>query len=283
MKALSLLRGIVRGTRTLHAVMMVIVGYILRPDLLNSAIANLILPIISVIFLWQFTTMLNDIYDVEIDRTAHPDRPLASGEMSVKRYFRWSLYALAVGLLFSLLGGFITTLLGLTYAFLAVIYSVPPVRIRNRWYGTAIIGLGSDIYFAMGYWTHSWILDGSYFSVESMNYIAASVGLIIIFSLSIAPNITAYRDYEGDVKAGVSTIYTILGKERGKTAVGLGTFVLFILPAFLFFTWWNIAISAILGIFASIFFMKYECYNCVFGAYFAVLLWYLFFILSWSF
>ncbi len=283
MRGLSLLKGIVRGTRTLHAIMMVIVGYILRQDLPHSGITNLILPTISVIFLWQFTTMLNDIYDVEIDRTAHPERPLAAGEVSFKKYFRWSLYALAVGLLFSFLGGFITTLLGLTYAFLAVIYSVPPVRIRNRWYGTVIIGLGSGIYFGMGYWTHFWILDSSYLSMEPMNYLAASVGLIIIFSLSIAPNITAYKDYEGDVRAGASTIYTVLGKERGKRAVGTGAFILFILPAFLFFTWWNLAISTMLGIFASVSFMKYECYNCVFGAYFAVLLWYLFFILSWSF
>ena len=259
--------------------MMAVIGCILRPDLMRLNALDVLLPAFSVAFLWQFTTMLNDIYDIEIDKIAHPERPLASGEVGLKKYWRWTYCVLFIGLVLSFVSGFIPLLLAIFYVFLSIIYSAPPIRIRNRWYGTSIIGIGSGVYFSMGYWTHFWLSDLEYFYIEHPTYTALSVLIIIIFALSLAPNITAYKDYDGDVRAGVKTIYTILGRERGKKVVALTSILLFLIPSFLFFSWLNLLLSLISGILAYISFMRYECYSCVFAAYFSVLIYYLIFIL----
>lgn len=279
MKLLSLLSGTVRATRTVHAVMMTLVGCVLRPELVHLSALDLLLPLFSVAFLWQFTTMLNDIYDMDIDRIAHPERPLVSGEISLRRYRRWTYYMLIIGLFLSFICGFVPTILAILYIFLSIIYSEPPLRIRNRWYGTSIIGIGSGVYFSMGYWTHFWLFDLDYFYLIYPTYIAFSVLIIIVFALSLAPNITAYKDYEGDSKAGVITIYTILGRKKGKKVVALTSVLLFLIPSALFFSWINLLISLASGLAAYISFMKYECYKCIFIIYFSILIYYLIFIL----
>ena len=47
--------------------------------------------------------VVNDIYDIEIDKVNRPSRPLPSGEMSVKQVKTWTIVLVLLGLLFSFL------------------------------------------------------------------------------------------------------------------------------------------------------------------------------------
>ncbi|MCF7827145.1 MAG: geranylgeranylglycerol-phosphate geranylgeranyltransferase, partial [Candidatus Marinimicrobia bacterium] len=61
----------------------------------------LILLILSVITINAGGNIINDIYDLEIDRINRPDRPLPSGAMSVKQARIYLIFLFAAGSLFS--------------------------------------------------------------------------------------------------------------------------------------------------------------------------------------
>ena len=265
----------IRGFRTIHWIMMVAIGYIIRPDLNSSNLLDFLLPALSVAFLWHYTTILNDIYDIEIDKKAHPDRPLVKGEISIEEYHRLGLLSLMSAGILSALSGFLVFVGFLLYFFMAVIYSKPPLRIRNRAYGTIIMGLASGVEIFSGYFSHTWIWDMNIFYINSINGLLIPSILIAISALTVAPNITAYLDYESDVEAGANTIYTVLGKEKGKKMVSYMLVVLFLLPAVIFPTLMNIGIGAILGFSSYLFFYRFTCVKCVFVAYFSELIYFM--------
>jgi len=265
----------IRAMRTMHWIFMVLLGFIIRPD--EPSVYDFLIPAIAVIFMWQYTTMINDIYDLDIDRKAHPDRALVRGEISVEEYRNMANLSLIAGMLVSLMAGPFVVIMNLLFFALAVLYSRPPVRIRNRWYGTAVMGSASSIELAAGYLSHYWLSDMDFFYTAPGTHLFWSMLVIVFLALSIAPNITAYKDYEGDVEAGAKTIYTILGKERGKNLVSASLFLLFLLPAALFPSFFNAGLSFVLGISAFISLHRYECTACVFFFYFVEMIYFIYY------
>ncbi len=265
--------------RTLHWMMMVSLGFILRPSFYEENVINLIFPLIAVAFLWQYTTMINDIYDIGIDRKVHPDRPLVSGEIEARTYRNMAYFSLLFAMFFSFLSSFFVLLMSFLFFSLAIVYSVPPVRIRNKWYGSVIMGTASAIEVSAGYFSHFWVIDGHFFYFTQPNILMVDVLILVFFALSIAPNITAYMDYKGDIEAGVCSIYTVLGKERGKTVVSVMLFILFLLPSILFPTSFNIMLGLSLGLITYVMFSKYECAKCVFTMYFIELIYFIIYFL----
>ena len=263
----------IRAMRTMHWIFMVLLGFIIRPD--EPSVYDFLIPAIAVIFMWQYTTMINDIYDLDIDRKAHPDRPLVRGEISVSEYGVMANISLGIGLGISFLAGPYTLFMNMLFYVLAVLYSKPPFRIRNRWWGTAVMGSASAIEVAAGYLSHIWFTDLNILYAPEILWIFPVVLVIVFFALSVAPNITAYEDYEGDMEAGVSTIYTVLGKERGKKLISTSLFILFLLPLLLLHSPADTVVSFVLGILAVLSFQRFSCSRCVFTLYFLELLYFM--------
>ncbi len=272
-RSLSIYIHSIRAMRTVHWMFMVLLGFIIRPD--SPPIIDFIIPAAAVAFVWQYTTMINDIHDLEIDRKAHPERALVRGEISVEEYRKMAGISLLLALGISVFAGPYVLLMNILFFALAILYSKPPIRIRNRWWGTAVMGSASSVELAAGYLSHYWLSDMNFLYTPHIVWLFPALVIIVFFALSIAPNITAYEDYDGDVEAGVSTIYTVLGKERGKKAVAFMLLFLFILPAILFPSMMNYSLSVVLGILAFLSFYGYACSKCVFSLYFLELVYFM--------
>ncbi|GEM_PF-6250001 len=77
--------------------------------------------------------VLNDIFDAELDRKnpLKKKRPIASGIISVKQALAFSIVLLAFGLLLTLWLSVFHFFLGLLLVFLQLVYSVPPLRLKE--------------------------------------------------------------------------------------------------------------------------------------------------------
>ncbi len=83
--------------------------------------------VISVFFVWEFSVVINDIYDEDIDKITNTNRPLSQGILNVKEY-KWVagicvFFVLAFALIINLSVFFISVI----WVVLGVIYSVPPL------------------------------------------------------------------------------------------------------------------------------------------------------------
>jgi len=63
----------------------------------------LILTALSYIFIAAAGNVINDIYDLEVDKVNRPDRPLPSGQMTVRQAKAWTAILVLFGLFFSVL------------------------------------------------------------------------------------------------------------------------------------------------------------------------------------
>lgn len=279
-----------RPFTTLHAVFMVLVGVFvaghLNLDLTNfldssqaGNVGMLGINLFLLVFLWQYAVMLNHVYDIEIDKISNRDRLLPSGLLTPKQAKQiatvYGIVALGLASMLNL-QIFLLSVLAIILGFL---YSAPPVRLRNSLFGTTIIGVGSLIGFLIGYFTPSYTMHGTVPPFEfvkttpSLTPEAFGVGVLIAVVLSIGPLVTDLKDYEGDKKAGVKSIYTVYGKKKGVNIASALLFIAFLSPALLFHTMvLDFIVFTVFGLLAVLLFKKYSVVNGVFLLYFPVLI-----------
>jgi len=227
---------------------------------------------------WQFSAMINDIYDTDIDKFVHPDRPLVTGEIDVKIYRNTAVAFAILSLLISLYFGVLLMLLNLTFLIAALLYSIPPIRLKDRAYGYVCVGYASVVALIHGgYSPISWSLaieQGRYFLFEGLPIYddLLSVSLIIFLALSISPYINALSDYEGDKRSGVRNIYTIYGREKGKKIMTVLVVVLFLSPISLLQGTLDLIIMIPISLIAAYVFYVHEDHRPIFGMYFLVIL-----------
>ncbi|MFO8109974.1 MAG: UbiA family prenyltransferase [Thermoplasmata archaeon] len=277
----------IKPFRTLHFIMMVLLGAIFVGEFAPEESLSLTsinhFPFVFTaafcgVLAWQFTTLLNDIYDMDIDVHVHPTRPLVSGHLSRRLYLDISIFTALLSTLFSLLLGIPIMLFNITALLLAVLYSVPPFRLRDRFYGHICVGLGSLIAFLFGVYSPTRWRHGIYTSSEitgrNIPFFPEVffVSILIVTVLSISPLINALSDYEGDKSSGVKNVYTVLGFERGKKVVSVLIILLFISPLVLFSSLIDMVILFAAGVISSIIFYRFEDHRPVFGMYFLVLI-----------
>lgn len=276
----------IKGFRSLHFVFMTAVGFIVLSQLDGYIfefadpinLAFFVLPPSCMVLTWQFTAMINDIYDVEIDRVAHPDRPLVTGEISLSMYRNTAIVFAVSSLLISLYFGFLLALLNLTFIVAALMYSIDPIRLKERVYGYVCVGYASVVAFLFGFYSHILfslsIEQGELFMLEGVPIFrdVISISLIIFVALSISPYINALSDYEADKKSGIENIYTLYGKEKGKKIVTVLIVFLFLSPLSLFYELLDLAILLLFSLSAAYIYYSLEDHRPIFLLYFMVII-----------
>lgn len=170
-------------------------------------------------FLLGFGQTINQIYDIEIDRINKPDRPLASGKVSLRTAWIITLILLILGLTLCFMLSFYTGLFGLWFAFMMFIYSVPPFRAKGRNFAIAYASITTSYAFisTMAAWT------------INMQVIPPQVVIIaVLYTLLIFGQycIKDFDDIEGDRKYGISTLPIVLGVKKSALIIVLtGVFV----------------------------------------------------------
>ena len=236
-----------RPLRSLFYVFMVFFGAFLAgiryADYLFAAM-------IAIFFIWQFAVVVNDIYDQKIDKLSNKKRPLILKILSEKRYMTVAEIFLLFSLLSGIVAGWIPFLIICLCGVLAVLYSVPPVRIRKNIFATTVIGISSVLAFLVGYF--------SQLPIFSQEIIYESIILFAAISLGVVAK--DFKDYESDKKSGVKTVFTVFGLKRGIAITTVFLFIAFSSPIFLLNTLKDLIIILTLAVVASLYFKKKQDY-----------------------
>jgi chlorophyll synthase len=156
-----------------------------------------------------YTQTLNDFYDREIDAINEPYRPIPSGAISVRQVVTQILVLLIAGIGLSyILDRWVghefptITCLALGGAFLAYIYSAPPLKLKkNGWLGNYALGAS---YIALPWWTgHALFGDLNWtIVILTLFYSLAGLGIAVV---------NDFKSVEGDRQLGLQSLPVMFG------------------------------------------------------------------------
>jgi chlorophyll synthase len=156
-----------------------------------------------------YTQTLNDFYDKEIDAINEPYRPIPSGAISIPQVVTQILVLLLAGIgvayTLDLWAGHefpILTCLTLGGAFLAYIYSAPPLKLKkNGWLGNYALGAS---YIALPWWAgHALFGDLNWtIVILTLFYSLAGLGIAVV---------NDFKSVEGDRQLGLKSLPVMFG------------------------------------------------------------------------
>jgi 4-hydroxybenzoate polyprenyltransferase len=256
-----------RSFRTLHAILMVNAGVHFNPNLKFFYFPDLIYVFISttlMTLLWLNAVLVNNVFDLEIDRITNPKRPLVLEKVQPELYLGLSAVISVVMLLTTLVLGLIPFILALLSVLSSLAYSVPPLRLRRWIFSTVFIGWGSVLAFFFGYFSHS-SLDSFHLSSEAL-----LVGGLIFVTFSIGPLTKDLKDYAGDEEQGIRTLFTVYGIEKGSWIVTWFLGASMLMPVLLFHKTFDILIIGTPAVVFPVLFLKKKRLRYAVTGYFAV-------------
>ncbi|MGK7882345.1 MAG: chlorophyll synthase ChlG [Crocosphaera sp.] len=156
-----------------------------------------------------YTQTLNDFYDREIDAINEPYRPIPSGAISVPQVVTQILVLLGLGLGLSYgldrwVGHDFPIMLCLTIggAFLAYIYSAPPLKLKqNGWLGNYALGAS---YIALPWWAGHALFGELNLTIVILTlfYSLAGLGIAVV---------NDFKSVEGDRQLGLKSLPVMFG------------------------------------------------------------------------
>jgi chlorophyll synthase len=156
-----------------------------------------------------YTQTINDFYDREIDAINEPYRPIPSGAISVPQVVAQILILLSSGLVLSYIldravGHDFPIMLCLTIggAFLAYIYSAPPLKLKqNGWLGNYALG---SSYIALPWWAGHALFGELNWTIIILTLIYSFAGLGIAI-------VNDFKSVEGDRALGLKSLPVMFG------------------------------------------------------------------------
>lgn len=174
-------------------------------DVLKAAVCMLL----SGPLMTGYTQTVNEYYDREIDAINEPYRPIPSGAIPLSQVIAQIVLLLVGGIgLAYLLDRWVghefptITCLALGGAFLAYIYSAPPLKLKqNGWLGTYALG---SSYIALPWWTgHALFGDLNWtIVILTLFYSFAGLGIAIV---------NDFKSIEGDRQLGLKSLPVMFG------------------------------------------------------------------------
>ena len=220
---------------------------------------------ISALLLWHVSAMWNDIADRRTD-DLREGRLVASGTVGHGAFLSASLVLLGVSLLLaSLLSLQHIMMIGLL-ALLAYIYSFPPLRLKRHAMSPLLIGLGTSLAFLYGYTAPFSEVAG--FEGADVHYLtgavisapvdpfAIMVAGFMFLGLAVGSLITDIDGYREDSRAGIQTIYTAAGLDRGVAVVSALIFVSALAPLALLPNLQDLIVLGALGAIGGLVFLR---------------------------
>ncbi|NET57280.1 MAG: chlorophyll synthase ChlG [Symploca sp. SIO2E6] len=156
-----------------------------------------------------YTQTLNDFYDREIDAINEPYRPIPSGAISVPQVITQIVVLLVAGIAVAGLLDFwagheFPTMICLTLggAFLAYIYSAPPLKLKqNGWLGNYALG---SSYIALPWWAGHALFGHLNWTIVILTlfYSLAGLGIAVV---------NDFKSVEGDRQLGLKSLPVMFG------------------------------------------------------------------------
>lgn len=181
-------------------------GYTWTPEDILRAVTCMLL---SGPLMTGYTQTLNDFYDRELDAINEPYRPIPSGAISVPQVVTQIVVLLlaGIGVAYGLdqWAGHefpILTCLTLGGAFIAYIYSAPPLKLKkNGWLGNYALGAS---YIALPWWAGHALFGNLNWTIVILTLIYSLAGLGIAV-------VNDFKSVEGDRQLGLKSLPVMFG------------------------------------------------------------------------
>ncbi|MBN1160160.1 MAG: UbiA family prenyltransferase [Candidatus Diapherotrites archaeon] len=138
---------IMRPVNALMAAIGVLIGFFVGIGYYGVNL-NVILAMISVIFISGAGQVINDYYDYEIDKKAKTKRPVASGKISRKNAHYFAIALFATGTLIAVFINLYVLVIAMAMSIL--FYSYSAFIQKRKYFGNAVVALGTAMTFIYG-------------------------------------------------------------------------------------------------------------------------------------
>lgn len=227
-----------------------------------------VLSLLSSMLAWMVTTMWNDLSDHYDDSPERTGRALASGLVGRRELSEISVVLTGMSLVMGALLSWGHVLLLVIIFVLGAIYSFRPVRFKERILSPLLLGAGAFLAFIYGFITplspiELYQGDPSLVYPESWNLLfptptaqAVMLGMYMFMGLVVGSMVTDIDGYNEDLRGRIDTMYTRFGMERGKNAVSALVLLASLTPLALFQGLEDLVVFPVLGIAASVLFLR---------------------------
>lgn len=228
----------------------VLIGILISSSILPS-INTTALAMISVLFCFSAGTVLNDVFDIEIDKLNMNFRPLQSKRVTYREAvgFMLLLYILGLGISLFLTFKFFVSIIIFTIS--SILYSLPPFSIEKRGF-LAQIWLSIATFLIPAYAGIVLITDNFYVPNELL---LSFVSFTLMYSFIVI--IKDFKDVRGDMKGGKRTFVLSVGEKTSKGIMITGTLIMFIITMYFL----NLTINNFLFLIFSLPFIFTTLYN----------------------
>ena len=196
---------------------------------INILLINLVLGILTYYFIAGSGMIINDIYDIEIDKINRPNRPIPSGAVSLKQAKILFILTFGIGVMISIIHYLIFDLSGLN-VILAVFFGLigwlyAAWGKKQGFIGNIIVGISFSIGLIYGAVLNSFI-------IPIYIYYFFLTAFFLLLSREI---VKGCEDIEGDKEEGVKTLAIKLGTKKAirfSLLFEVLAIIFFILPIF---------------------------------------------------
>ena len=187
------------------------------PDMLFSRLT--IYGFITGFSISSYSMIINDIYDIEIDKVNQPERPLAKQIISINSALSLSLILLLIGLTSSLIISYYNIIITAIFSFLSWFYNIWGKK--QGIIGNSIVASSMSIPFIFG-----GVITGN------ISLLVWSISLIAFLSGMGREIIKTIADVEGDKIKGIKSVSIQFGP-RNAMLVACGFIIISILISFI--------------------------------------------------
>lgn len=161
---------------------------------------------ISAMVLNAASNIINEIYDLDIDRINKPERPLPSGTVTIDTAKRLSVSLYALSLLLAACVNTVFLCFVAIAAAATVLYSVPPFRTKRHWLWAALtIAIPRGVLLKVA----GWAVLGSVWQAEP--WLIGSVYGLFLLGASATKD---FSDIKGDASHGCNTLPVRFGVHK---------------------------------------------------------------------
>ena len=212
------LLSLIRPINSFMIGLAVVVGIaIASPDMLFTRLT--IYGFITGFSISSYSMIINDIYDIEIDKVNQPERPLAKQIISINSALSLSLILLLIGLTSSLLISYYNIIITAIFSFLSWFYNIWGKK--QGIIGNSIVASSMSIPFIFG-----GIITGN------ISLLVWSISLIAFLSGMGREIIKTIADIKGDKIKGIKSVSIQFGS-RNAMLIACGFIIISILISFI--------------------------------------------------
>ncbi|MDA4128080.1 MAG: geranylgeranylglycerol-phosphate geranylgeranyltransferase [Thaumarchaeota archaeon] len=192
----------------------VIVGeFVSKPS--QVPVLNSVFGFLTGFFICAYSMVVNDYYDIEVDRVNQPGRPLPSGGITLQGAYRLSVLMLMAGMAFAVLTvNIVAVAIAALYAFLSWLYNSRAKKAGLP--GNFIVASSLAIPFIYGGVVSNGSIFNSLLLMMAFTSFFAGVGREVV---------KAMADTAGDARRGVKSVAVASGLNAA-SRVGAGLFLL---------------------------------------------------------